>query len=488
MTASSAMGGALWRWPDWLEREQASRVVMPLSLFVAALVVNLFHITAKSFGLDEATSVYYASQPLGSLIEILTRRDPNMSVYYFVLRGWMHGFGEGETAVRSLSAVSAALAVPAIYYLGRLLFGSAAGLLSAVLLMLNAFSVEYAQTARAYAPVMLLVILSSIAFVLELERPSRANRVAYVVASTLAFYTQYFAALVVVAHALVLLVTRRRAGLTRERWTMAAILALLWLPELVIAARVGSSARLGWVQPLSLERIHWAATAFAGQSDAVLMLLLAAGCYGLARGMAAGRAWPHVLAGAWFAVPIVVTVLVSLRTPIFVPRFLIVCVPGLILFGAAGIASIRSPTVAALLVGLVAWPAAIQVREYYGADADEDWRSATRHVLAAAKPGDAIKFFLDYNRRPFDYYGRLAGVPGPTNLERRPLTGSPRVWLVNRQYEADGRAEDFERLRSELRAQYRLVQQSQLLRVGVVLYARCRFSPHDCSLQSVRVR
>ena len=468
----STMAGTIPRWPGWLEAERVSRVAIPASLFVAALAINSFHITAKSLGLDEATSVYYASRPLGSLIDILTRRDPNMSIYYFVLKGWMRVFGEGETAVRSLSAVSAALAVPAMYYLGRLLFGSATGLLAALLLMLNAFVVEYAQTGRTYAPVMLLVILSSLAFSLELERPSKTHRALYVAASTLAFYTQYFAALVVVAHAIFLVVVRGRAAFTRERLAMAATLTVLWLPELVIAARVGSSARLGWVPPTSIEGIRWAVSAFAGQSDVVLVLLVAAGCYGVTRGAAAGHTWPHGLTALWFALPIVVTLAVSLRTPIFVSRFLIVCVPGLVLFGAAGIASVRSPVVIALLVGLVAWPAAVQVREQYGAPADEDWRGATRHVLAAAHPGDAVKFFLDYNRRPFDYYGRLAGNAGPTNLERRAIADSPRVWLINRQYEADSRPQDLERLRDELRTGHRLVERRQFSRVGVELYAR----------------
>jgi uncharacterized membrane protein len=119
-----------------------------------------------------------------------------------------------------LSVIFAALAVPIIYLLGSRLFGTAAGTVAALVLAANAFFVQYAQEARAYSLVVLLVTLSSYFFVAELEQPSVRTRVAYVLASALAVYAHYFTFFVLVAQLVTLLATRRRAAFTRG-WMIA---------------------------------------------------------------------------------------------------------------------------------------------------------------------------------------------------------------------------------------------------------------------------
>ena len=147
----------------------------------------------RSIWFDEAVSVSYAKRSWADLWDVVTGSDPNMSVYYALLKIWVAIFGDGLWAVRSLSVVAAALTVPVIYALGMRLLGPQWGLAAAVLLSTNAYFLSFAQEARSYALVTLLVTVSMYFFFADLDRLRRTNRVAYILTSSLAFYAHFFA-------------------------------------------------------------------------------------------------------------------------------------------------------------------------------------------------------------------------------------------------------------------------------------------------------
>ena len=84
--------------------------------------------------------------------------------YYLLLRGWLH-LGDSVAWIRGLSVIFAVAAIPAIFLLGRKMLGTSFGLISALLLSVNAFQVRYAQEARSYSLLVLLLIVSSYFFV-----------------------------------------------------------------------------------------------------------------------------------------------------------------------------------------------------------------------------------------------------------------------------------------------------------------------------------
>ncbi len=80
-------------------------IITLLSAITAAGAVLRFHIlTAKSFWFDEGASVGIARLDWYNFVRILWRREANMTLYYLVLRGWLH-FGSSEWFIRSLSAL-----------------------------------------------------------------------------------------------------------------------------------------------------------------------------------------------------------------------------------------------------------------------------------------------------------------------------------------------------------------------------------------------
>src|ERR1700756_4293660 len=129
MTRSAEESGTQQATSDLHEAHSLSDVdglLLSLSTLAAA-VLRFLDLSRKSLWFDEGVSVAIARLDWYNFARILWRREANMSLYYFFLRGLLH-FGASEFFVRSLSVVFAIASIPVIYMLGRRLFDSRIGL------------------------------------------------------------------------------------------------------------------------------------------------------------------------------------------------------------------------------------------------------------------------------------------------------------------------------------------------------------------------
>jgi hypothetical protein len=410
------------------------------ALMVLALVLGLLRGGTKSVWLDEATSDSYARESLAHFWHTVSHADPNMSLYYLLLRPWVAAFGESEAALRSLSAVFAALAVGAVALLGRRLFDRATGLVAGLFLAMNAFFVQYAQTARSYTLVVLLVVLSSYFFAGELERPSRANAVGYVLSSALAVYAHYFAVYVLLTQLLTLAAVKRREALTRRWALIAGSLLVLITPEAVFAARSGTH-NIAWIiRPRLWDLGDLPVQLLYSRPIAATLICLA--LYAIVRQVrrrsaAPGGGWQIWFVAAWFVVPALLAFAISYSLPMFQTNYLIVALPGLLLAGAAGLVRLPSRVVAAVLLVLLAAGMGKEVHTWYATPTIENYRSAIETIRARAHPGDAIVGAPADTEPALAYYMRR---DGPSALQvaepgsgGTPLVSHPRrIWVVLR--------------------------------------------------------
>jgi mannosyltransferase len=441
-------------------------------LLLLALLVTLVHLGSKSLVYDESGSAAYARLGPLALLKTIVRDDPNMSLYYVLLNCWVRIFGESDAALRVPSALCGALAVPAIYLLGRRLFGRTAGLIAGVLLALNPFMVRYAQTARAYALLVLLVTLSSYFFVRVIESPSERNRIGYAISSMLAVLAHFFAAYVLAAHFLTLVALKRRSALTREWLSVAATIVLSCALVALFAAFSRGARRIGWIQPASVADVGKVLVDLAGRNRSLLFVLLIGGCYAAAFAWRERRTWRVGFVAAWLLVPVALSFLVSLVKPMFLSRYLIICVPALILFGVAGIARLRPAAVVVAASALLAGVSAKGLVGFYAGEAPENWRDATRHVLAATHAGDGLVFVPNYAHRPFAYYARQHGLTEPPNVTGQRLANSQRIWLVTREADVAAGRTQLAQLQASLTESFRLVEARRFAGVGIALYVR----------------
>jgi mannosyltransferase len=213
------------------------RVVLGVALAGAVAVRFVAH---SHFWLDEALTFNIARLPLGDIPEAL-RHDGAPPLYYLLLHFWTEVVGTSVLAVRALSGVFAAAALPLIWLAGRRLGGRMVAAAALVLLASSPFAMRYATEARMYSLVMLLVLGGGLALARVTERRSTGAMVALGLMTGLLLLTHYWSFYLVLVVGAVLLVraVAGDGGARRALLAMAAggLLFLPWLPSFLYQMR-----------------------------------------------------------------------------------------------------------------------------------------------------------------------------------------------------------------------------------------------------------
>src|ERR1039458_5698957 len=434
-------------------------ILLPAS----AAALRFLFLARKRFWFDECFSVEVTRLSWHDFGRLLWRREANMSLYYLLLRAWLH-FGSSPFFIRSLSVVISFAALPAVYWLACKLFDRRVALLAAALMSFNAYHIRYAQEARSYSLFVLLATLSRGFFVASLREPSRRKRLGYIFASVLAVYAHLCALLLLAAQWLAVRRTRERicSRALRHAWIWIAVASL---PLLIFAAKTGAGP-IRWIQRPGLRDLVEFAERIAGNDGLPLLLLYAVAC--LAAIIPLGKMtrlfptevtseiWSLRFLLIWLLFPVALTVVMSLARPVFLGRYFIFCLPALVILAAAGLAKLRRtwllagwrgglpisvvmslarpvflgryfifclPALVILAAAglaklrrtwlLAGWLAAMLLLSlqgtfsYYNHDFDlerDDAEGAANYVLDHAQLGDAILFHIAEARVPYEFF------------------------------------------------------------------------------------
>jgi mannosyltransferase len=461
--------------PDSARRAHWVALLLLLAIGAAVRFVFLAH---KPFWFDECFSVEVARISWGNFLRLLWWREANMSLYYGLLRIWLQ-FGHSEFFIRSLSVLMAVATLPAIYWLARQLYDRRVALIAAALFAFNAYSVRYAQEARSYALFLLLATLSSGFLVAFLREPARRNWLGYVIISILAVYAHFYALLLAVHWLALRWQGSDGVGSSQHVAPVSAQLRRAWitigaavLPLLVFVAKTGAGP-IRWIQRPGLRDVLDFYEHLSGSSNWVLPIVCAvagtAAVVPVARKLWARdpgwEIWRIQFLLIWLFFPVALTVLLSFARPVFLGRYLIFCLPALLILVAAGLARLRhSVLLAAGLAGILLL-CGQGVFYVYGRDFDDErdaCGAATDFILAHTQPADAIVFHIAGTRIPYEFFrslraGENTASPGFTaqlgpeilfpyhgaGLDYRDFTGKPsadflrteapshpRLWIV----------------------------------------------------------
>jgi mannosyltransferase len=509
--------------------DRRAELVLLIAVILGALL-RLADLGGKSFWLDEVFSVILVRKPWAAFAHDLQTREANMSLYYLMLRPWVH-LGGGEAAVRLLSAVPAIATIPLVYALGTRLFSRWAGAGAALVLALDPFHLGLSQDARSYSLAVFLVTCSMWAFIhvvdpngtLEAggapERPGGGRRTirtvawsaGYVITSACAVYAHFYAAFVLLAQATALL----RRPSHRTAWIRLIVcgcaVALLLIP-LGLFLLHGQHTNIDWLAsgiPADVSRLMRFFTTPLGLVTLVAGITAVIGL--VWAGVQVGRSqttsryrWSYLLVILWLVTPIAIPLLVSITLkPVLEPRYAAVAIPALALLAGAIATQIRGARRSLVLLGVILTVEAFGDWAYFARFQKEDWRGVTRMLVAAAQPGDVVVFYAPYVRRPYDYYfdrfGRPARAPrvlyppasysgfdggDQSNLSlseavARARRSAPRTWLVLSHAEPDSACRAA--LDAALRASYRTVALRTFPGIDVRLYS----AAVDASVASV---
>jgi mannosyltransferase len=430
--------------PGSSDKPSAVQLARAPALGILTLITILaaffrFHaLAARTFWFDEGVSVGIARLDWYNFGRILWRREANMSLYYLLLRIWLH-FGQSEAFVRTLSVLLGLATIPVIYLLGRRLFGPRAGVIAALLLAVNANHVRYSQEARGYSLMVLLCTASSLVFLRCLELPSRRNRIAYILFSAAAVYAHFYSGLLIVAQGLSLLFLDRES-IPREMKKNWCWIALLVSPVVVFVATTGAGP-LRWIPRPGFKDLWELGLRLTGNDGTLLLVAYAIAVIGAIVPAPSGpirlradwESWRYRFLLLWLLFPILFVFALSFARPLFLQRYFILCLPALLLLAAAGLSRIRSPWLLALAALVLAALSVQGTESYYRHDFEnaqrDNWRGASQYILANYQPGDALLFHIPMGRMPYEYYHSLQGEAATGPVVLYPSHGPQVVFL-----------------------------------------------------------
>lgn len=377
-------------------------------LTAVAALIRFLGLTRQSIWVDEASTMAFTQRGFHGMLHLLVDYEANALVYYVLI--YPVTLLSGDLApLRAISALAGVLAIPALYWAGRLLVPRSALLIACAALCLNAHAVTQSQNARPYALALLATIVSYGFLTRACAGGTRRQWLLYVAATVLVVYLNALCGLVVIAaQVFVPLVAGRPAF---RRWLLAvAAIVLAAVPLAVLTAHAaGGRDVFYWVtRPGLFDLARAQALLLGGPLAAVCAVLVLAGAVVLARrrlprtpsALVVHPAAPLV---AWAFAPIIVLFAVSMVKPVFGDTYLAPAVPGLCLLLGLAIVSLPRRLGAGALA-LVLASLAVGVAAHWRTQYKEDWRTPIRELASQRAPGDPVLFDAVLGLVPAGYY------------------------------------------------------------------------------------
>jgi mannosyltransferase len=483
-------------------------LVLLVLILAVGVCLRAWNLGAESLWLDEAHSINQAKRWWGTIWGSAAVAEPNPPLYFTFLQVWLRAFGDSEIAVRSLSVLFGMATIVAVFVLGRIAGGAALGLGAAAIAATSPLLVIYSRETRGYALVILAATVSIAGALTALSRFDRALKLrslparalpwlAYVAGAVVAVYSHNTLVLLPiilsVAAGLVWVAAPRLDWGFAAHWVIAnAMILAIYAPWIPMVLGGDVAAGTFWVPPITfagaLQQVRYVygqsyATALQPWLDIVMGALTIVGIFAFRR----SRAALVVCLAVVVLVPLL-TYLISLSRPIFLPRVLLWPLPVLTVLIAAGALALPNRVVAVVLTAAIAVGQAIGLGHPRATIKFEPWRDVVRRIAAERQPGDAILLAPAYVAMPYEYYAGpdrdvlsvALGEPprrssrwsydvvGPDDLPER-LAGRQRIWLITR-VESVERGADA--LTAQLGTRFDLVDRQSHQSLALLLFVR----------------
>lgn len=403
-------------------------------LYVLAVFFHFYRLGGPSLWYDETWSVDIARQPFGVFWHIITTHDPNMGLYYVLLRLWVQLFGwigvpVTEFWARFPSVVFSSFAGIVLFLLAKRFIGRLSGAIATFLFIVNVEILAYVQQVRSYGLLIFLLIISWYALVVLLSSPSVKKRwwVLYVLSTALAIYAQLFTVFIIAAQVTTLVgiacisSSWRRNFWRRWQWFLLSQvgIALLIIPEAWVALH--NIGKVDWLPRPTLADLYGMFRILTGQNKTYFLLAIAVlGAGALVILVSAALAWKPALWQTfpsnpkireplqqtftradflplfwallcWLIVPLFLSYVLSLGSSrYFSARYLMVITPAFCLLIGLTLASLPNRGVQALLSLQLVLLATLVGYGYYAHAQIEDWRTPTQWIQAHYHAGDGI--------------------------------------------------------------------------------------------------
>lgn len=433
--------------PIWRKLQQVDSSIWLVGALLVATATRLPMLGQQSLWWDEGIT-YSLIRPEARINVVfentLMTRDA-APLYYLLLRMWTALFGTSEFVLRVPSAFFGIINVALMYSLGKLSAHRNTGVWAAWFLAVNPFHIWYSRDARPYTLALMLVTCVMRCFLLGIRYGKWRHWLALMSVSGLAYLTHYITGAIGVIQLSFFLTTLRKTYRSLRKWiavqALGVIPAASWLILSMLLYGYSGLRRPGIPKPTFLAPIKtlWNfSLAYDGQFTILTALgLLPFGVIMACKGLKVKSLWQARILTWLVLPPSLAFVLSSLLEPVYMDRYLSICVVAYLLWLAARLTTL-SPGILQALLGAMILVAMLgsSIGIISGQRLEKpDWRTAIDQVLKKAQEGDRLLvaqgFHVAFYYANYDLPIEILNGDLPTALDRA-LREAHREWLLYR--------------------------------------------------------
>ncbi|MEO5777758.1 MAG: glycosyltransferase family 39 protein [Flavobacterium sp.] len=376
-------------------------------ILVIASIIRLYHLVYQSVWLDEIASITEANPSVNwsDLNVTIVTSDPHPQLYFIFLKTLFILFGYTIWVARFYSAVVGVLGVFSIYLLGKEMMNKNIGLISAFLLAINAFHLNYSQEVRMYALLCLVTVLSFYRLIIFLKNTTYKNAVWYGIFTGLMLITQFFGLFVLVSQLFILFIVllrldkKEKLQFLYKSIVSGIVSTAIFLPAVGIFIET-TKKKYAAILPTTIDTIKQIFKDFADNSDAVLwisMLIIAFYFVVVIKKKLfknKEESLVILILLSWILVTLIVPIIRSyLVTPMINSRYFIVILPPIIVLVALGIDKMGKKAIQLGIIAALAVTSLYQLiytNDYYNKISKGQFREIADYVIKENTDKDPV--------------------------------------------------------------------------------------------------
>jgi mannosyltransferase len=391
-------------------------ILIGLVAFIVILSLTVF--SRQSLRLDEAQSLWQTSHTPTKILNILAQ-DVHVPLYHMILHFWQLFLGSTVATGRLLSLIFFVISIPAMYYLGKRMFGPTVAIFATTLFAVSPFMNWYGNEIRMYSLFTLLTILNQYFFVGIYRRQDSDSWIGYFIVALFGIFVHYFFWFVLLVQAIFYFLYRDLFPQgSLKRFILIALVLLVvfapWIYYVQVLGTVGNQAP-SLAIPNTVNVFNtFSQFIFGFQNDHLNTILVSLWPLTVLLGFLALRENERVSPEVIYMVmsvliPIAAAFVVSVTVrPLFVSRYLILTIPSMYLLVSWIFSTYPKPlrrVLRAILIFAMIAGLAVEIVNP-SAPVKENYRQAAEYIEKNATQQDIVILSAPFTIYPVEYYYR----------------------------------------------------------------------------------
>ena len=375
-----------------------------ISLVIVGCILRFYNLAFNSLWIDETATYLFAQHTFMEIWGFTASGGEFNPPLFFWVEHFMIVFGNSEFVLRFIPAIAGIATIPAFFLIGRELKDDATGLIAAFILTISQFAIFYSQEARAYALLLFFVSIALYFFIRSIDKNNIRDWILTGVFSSIAVWTHFYAAIVIVPMFLSMLWIYRRQLLRPISTIVVFIICTIPLIIATIglfAKRVSSSPTYG---AKGIDLIQSTMLTIGNFNIYMEWFIIGLICFGMYVIYIKERKYFYTFL-LFIIIGFVVSIIFSYSIPML-PRYLIVMLPVFFIVIAYGISDLikKHKVVATILMVVFIIFSVMALQTYYTTFSKEDWRGYGGKLAYDTQPGDTVIVIPNYVKLSLDYY------------------------------------------------------------------------------------